>query len=129
VSKYGVVALSEILRRELAEDSPNVGVTVLVPTATATNIVASSRDVLPAADREMTSGEISRTEVTRTRLAEGMSADAVADVAWHAYQDRRFWAMAADVTAEWVMERALEIQASTPSALARAGSSESKGSK
>ncbi|MGH7058491.1 MAG: SDR family NAD(P)-dependent oxidoreductase, partial [Acetobacteraceae bacterium] len=44
VSKYGVVALSETLAQELAEDRSAVGVTVLCPGPTRTNIKRSSRN-------------------------------------------------------------------------------------
>src|SRR5579872_3304310 len=44
VSKYGVVALSETLAQELAEDGSRVGVTVLCPGPTRTNIKFSSRN-------------------------------------------------------------------------------------
>ncbi len=44
VAKYGVVALSETLAQELAEESSRVGVTVLCPGPTRTNIKTSSRN-------------------------------------------------------------------------------------
>jgi NAD(P)-dependent dehydrogenase (short-subunit alcohol dehydrogenase family) len=44
VSKFGVVALSETLAAELAEDHPAVGVTVLVPGPVKTNIHQSQRN-------------------------------------------------------------------------------------
>jgi NAD(P)-dependent dehydrogenase (short-subunit alcohol dehydrogenase family) len=44
VTKYGVVALSEVLAQELAEDGAKVGVTVLCPGPVRTNIKASSRN-------------------------------------------------------------------------------------
>ena len=44
VSKYGVVALSETLAQELAEERSRVGVTVLCPGPTRTNIRSSSRN-------------------------------------------------------------------------------------
>jgi NAD(P)-dependent dehydrogenase (short-subunit alcohol dehydrogenase family) len=44
VTKYGVIALSETLAQELAEDGSRVGVTVLCPGPTRTNIKASSRN-------------------------------------------------------------------------------------
>ena len=44
VSKYGVVALSETLAQELAEDGARVGVTVLCPGPTRTNIKTSTRN-------------------------------------------------------------------------------------
>jgi NAD(P)-dependent dehydrogenase (short-subunit alcohol dehydrogenase family) len=44
VSKYGVVALSETLAQELAEEKAPVGVTVLCPGPTRTNIKSSTRN-------------------------------------------------------------------------------------
>lgn len=48
VSKYGVVALSETLAQELAEDRSPVGVTVLCPGPTRTNIKSSTRNRPPS---------------------------------------------------------------------------------
>jgi len=116
VSKYGIVSLSEILRRELSEDAPHVAVSVLIPTATATNIVDTSRRwSAGTGGREASSVEREREETKRRRLAEGMSPEAVADVVWRAVQDRRFWILASAATAEWVMDRAREIQAAAHS--------------
>jgi NAD(P)-dependent dehydrogenase (short-subunit alcohol dehydrogenase family) len=44
VAKYGVVALSEALAQELAEDGSKVGVTALCPGPTRTNIKTSTRN-------------------------------------------------------------------------------------
>ncbi len=44
VSKYGIVALSETLAQELAEERSRVGVTILCPGPTRTNIKTSSRN-------------------------------------------------------------------------------------
>ena len=44
VSKYGVVALSETLAQELAEEGSRIGVTVLCPGPTHTNIKSSTRN-------------------------------------------------------------------------------------
>lgn len=44
VTKYGVVALSEVLAQELAQEGSKVGVTVLCPGTIQTNIKASSRN-------------------------------------------------------------------------------------
>jgi NAD(P)-dependent dehydrogenase (short-subunit alcohol dehydrogenase family) len=44
VTKYGVMALSEVLAKEMAEDHPKVGVSVLVPGPVQTNIFSSQRN-------------------------------------------------------------------------------------
>jgi len=51
VSKYGVVALSETLAQELAEERSRVGVTILCPGPTRTRIKSSSRNRPPALGR------------------------------------------------------------------------------
>ncbi len=51
VTKYGVVALSETLAQELEEDHSLVGVTVLCPGPTRTNIKTSSRTRPPQLSR------------------------------------------------------------------------------
>jgi NAD(P)-dependent dehydrogenase (short-subunit alcohol dehydrogenase family) len=50
VTKFGVVALSETLNQELAEEGSKVGVTILCPGPTRTNIKTSTRN-RPAASR------------------------------------------------------------------------------
>ncbi len=50
-TKYAVVALSETLAQELAEDGARVGVTVLCPGPTRTNIKTSSRNRPPSLSR------------------------------------------------------------------------------
>jgi NAD(P)-dependent dehydrogenase (short-subunit alcohol dehydrogenase family) len=115
VSKYGIVSLSEVLRTELAQDAPNVAVSVLVPTATATNIVdTSKRHAGGVVERQLTELEAEREQIKRERLGAGMTPEAVADAMWQGVVDRRFWILAAAVTADWVMDRALEIKAAAP---------------
>jgi NAD(P)-dependent dehydrogenase (short-subunit alcohol dehydrogenase family) len=111
VSKYGIVSLSETLRLELADDAPNVRVSVLIPTATATGI-AESEGHLPPGVRARTKSaeELKREEVKRRALAAGMSPDVVADKVWAAVLDHRFWIFPWPGHAEWVMTRAKEIQ-------------------
>ena len=48
VTKYGIVALSETLAQELEQERSRVGVTVLCPGPTRTNIKSSSRNRPPA---------------------------------------------------------------------------------
>jgi NAD(P)-dependent dehydrogenase (short-subunit alcohol dehydrogenase family) len=62
VSKYGVVALSETLAQELAEDGSAVGVTVLCPGPTRTNIKTSTRN----RPDDLPSGGLSDVDLERT---------------------------------------------------------------
>jgi NAD(P)-dependent dehydrogenase (short-subunit alcohol dehydrogenase family) len=110
-SKYGLVGLSEVMRKELAEDAPGVAISVVFPTATATRIVDSDR-LFPAdlERRPPTEAETSRLAVKRERLAAGMDPRDVATKVWSAVVDRRFWVFPWAGTADWAMERALEIK-------------------
>ena len=51
VSKHGVVALSHVLRDELADAAPNVGVTVVCPGLFASNILHAERNRAAGSDR------------------------------------------------------------------------------
>jgi len=109
VSKYGIVGLSEILRRELAEDGSTVAVSVLLPTATATSIVESSRTFAPT--RASDPVEAAREQDKARALAAGMRPEEVAEIVWAAVGDRRFWILPYPPHAEWALERAQEIVA------------------
>lgn len=65
VSKYGVVALSETLAGELAEDGSKVGVSVLCPGFVRTNIGAYLRN----RPQQFADGALGRPEVTTTSSA------------------------------------------------------------
>lgn len=95
VSKYGVVALSETLQRDLLEAGADIGVTVLCPGWVRTQIVDSHRN------RPAGTGE-DRAHDPRTRaLAKqirawvngGLSPDEVASVTFDAIRARRLYAL------------------------------------
>jgi NAD(P)-dependent dehydrogenase (short-subunit alcohol dehydrogenase family) len=112
VSKYGIVGLSEILRGELAEDGSAVAVSVLLPSATATSIVESSRSLAEGVvARAAGDAEREREQHKAQALAAGMAPEAVADLVWEALGDRRFWILPYPAHAQWALDRAREIVA------------------
>ena len=92
-AKYGVVAISETLRAELAaEDSP-VGVSVLCPGYVRTNIFTSQRN-RPAElrnERKKTSARTANQGIADALLAEGLDPSVVAGMVFDAIGSGRFW--------------------------------------
>ncbi len=64
VTKYGIVALTEALAEELAQENSAVGVTVLCPGTVRTNIKASSRN----RPRELATGGLLDIDLERSEL-------------------------------------------------------------
>ena len=95
VSKYGVVALSEGLRVELAPRG--IGVSVLCPGFVNTRIADADRNwpshlgPVPVAETNPMA-ELIR-EALQARLAGGMSPSEVADKVFDAVAGRRFWVL------------------------------------
>ena len=92
VSKYGVVALSEGLHRELALVESKIKVSVLCPGFVHTRIMESERNrpaelpLLPIGEVEM-----QYTEMMRARVAAGLAPSEVARQVFEAIRDERFY--------------------------------------
>ncbi len=111
VSKYGVVALSETLTREMAMDGTSVGVSVLCPAFVATGIAESDRN-LPSELRpsmQPTAEEAGMRDMVKAVVAGGIDPSVVADAVFDAVEADRFWILTHDETHAFVTERADEI--------------------
>ena len=92
VSKYGVVALSEGLHRELALIESKIKVSVLCPGFVHTRIMESERNrpaelpLLPVSEAEM-----QYTEMMRAQVAAGLAPAEVARQVFEAIRDERFY--------------------------------------
>jgi NAD(P)-dependent dehydrogenase (short-subunit alcohol dehydrogenase family) len=93
VSKFGVVAISETLYRELGGDKSPIGVSVLCPGPINTKIVQSDRNRPPesAATHTVTKEEKGFIEGSTAMLARGMDPADVADIVLDGIRERRFW--------------------------------------
>ena len=94
VAKFGVVALTETLRRELDAEGSAIGASVLCPGPVDTRIVDSDRNrpADSAAAHEVTPLETAFLEGSRALLSDGgLPPDQVAGLVVKAIRDRRFW--------------------------------------
>lgn len=89
VSKFGVVALSESLRAELA-DGP-VGVSVLCPGWVSTRIHESERNRPPELTVDRPDRDDTAREAIREVIESGLAPESVADTVFAAVQADRFW--------------------------------------
>ena len=90
IGKAGVVALTESLFRELASDSPHVGVSVLCPAFTATQIADDQRNAPPGVESRLSTDPDLGDQTVRLRqdLVAGQSIDQVADHVVRGVQSR-----------------------------------------
>ena len=114
VAKYGVVALSETLSKEMQMLKTNVGVSVLCPAFVATRIASSDRnlpDELRAARLDGGTGAVaSRTRTAmEDMVAAGIPTADVAEAVFDAVADDRFWILTHPETKQAVTDRAREI--------------------
>jgi NAD(P)-dependent dehydrogenase (short-subunit alcohol dehydrogenase family) len=94
VAKFGVVALTETLRRELDDDGSPIGASVLCPGPVDTRIAYSERNRSEASARQHDASpqEQAFLDGSRAMLAKrGLSPDDVAGRIVGAIRDRRFW--------------------------------------
>jgi NAD(P)-dependent dehydrogenase (short-subunit alcohol dehydrogenase family) len=117
VSKVGVVALSETLRMELAMSGAPIGVSVLCPGSTGTQILESERNRPAHLGREARreEGEAFR-EAVRSSFdgPAARSADEVADAVLDAIRANRFWVITSGEMQGLVSSRHDEITDATP---------------
>ena len=94
VAKFGVVALSETLKRELDAEGSPIGASVLCPGAVATQIFDSERNrpADSAAAHESTPQETAFMDAARNVLRkQGIPPEQVAALVVEAIRDQRFW--------------------------------------
>ncbi len=108
VTKYGVVALSEVLHYELQIVQSKLRVSVLCPGFVKTNIADSA----PQGEALGPAQEQFR-EMVRQRVADGMSADSVAERVFSAIRDEQFWIMTHADYLPAIMTRAESIVSQT----------------
>jgi NAD(P)-dependent dehydrogenase (short-subunit alcohol dehydrogenase family) len=118
VSKVGVVSLSETLRIELAMAQAPVGVSVLCPGSTPTQILDSERNRPADLGREQreAGGDAFRDSVRASfGTPSARSAEQVADMVVDAVRTNRFWIVTSGEMQSLVSTRYDEIVAATPS--------------
>jgi NAD(P)-dependent dehydrogenase (short-subunit alcohol dehydrogenase family) len=119
VSKVGVVALSETLRMELAMAGSSVGVSVLCPGSTPTQILESERN-RPAelgSERRVPDGDQMRDAVRSGFDGPGArTSTEVADAVIDGIRGGQFWIITSGEMRELVSSRFGEIDGSTPQA-------------
>lgn len=89
VAKFGVVAMTETLQQELAEEESPIGVSVLCPGATVTQICQSERNRPTAAEPTETNTDF--VEKASEVVAAGLQPSVVADMVINAIKKQEFW--------------------------------------
>jgi NAD(P)-dependent dehydrogenase (short-subunit alcohol dehydrogenase family) len=105
VAKTGVVALSECLQIELADEGADIGVSVLNPGFIATNIAASGRNRPAALAATATANRPRSTQ----GLTPQITAEDVADQVLDAIRSNRFWILTHPAYGPVIVERATKI--------------------
>jgi NAD(P)-dependent dehydrogenase (short-subunit alcohol dehydrogenase family) len=109
VAKFGVVALTETLARELA-DTPSINASVLCPGAVNTRIVESERNRPDdLTDHHQTAVDDRFKERSAAMLAKGMDPAAVADLVHDAIATNRFWIITHDPWKQVMVDRAAAL--------------------
>jgi len=111
ISKYGVVALSETLSKEMQIAESAVGVSVLCPAFVATGIATSDRNMpddvrATMPDRGEPGGFQKQVEAL---VAAGISTEVVGQAVLDAVQNDRFWILTHDEAKPGVIARAEDI--------------------
>ena len=112
ISKYGVVALSETLSREMQLMKTAVGVSVLCPAFVATGIATSDRNMPVEIAEKLpvrTGPGVGTQSMIESLVANGMSTEVVADEVLDAIQHERFWILTHEASKASVTTRAAEI--------------------
>jgi len=110
VSKYGVVALSETLVKEMQMTGTGIGVSVLCPAFVQTSIGSSRRNMPDDLRVELGDGAPSQVQSAIDQLiAAGIPPADVADAVHDAVIDNTFWILTHDESKPAVTERARQI--------------------
>lgn len=114
ISKYGVVALSETMSKEMAMMQTNLGVSVLCPAFVQTKIASSDRnlpdDIKEAHGRDPEVDDPTGTQSAIERLvASGIPAADVADAVHDAVVNNEFWILTHEEAKASITERARQI--------------------
>ena len=109
VSKFGVVALSETLTREMQLANTAVGVSVLCPAFVATGIADSGRNMPAELHDEPTEESLAMKAIMDDLVANGMDTATVADAVADAVIANNFWVLTHDDTRAAITNRAIDI--------------------
>ena len=110
VSKYGVVALSETLSKEMLMTKSGVGVSVLCPAFVQTAIGSSRRNMPNALKVNQSPSAAGETQSAIDRMiASGIPAADVADAVHDAVDGDMFWIITHDESKPTITERARQI--------------------
>lgn len=111
ISKYGVVALSETMAKEMAMMQTNLGVSVLCPAFVQTKIATSDRN-LPADVKDPRQPDADRAgtqAVVEQLVAAGIPTAEVAEAVHDAVVDDEFWILTHPESKPAITERARQI--------------------
>jgi len=110
ISKYGVVALSETMAKEMQIAQTNVGVSVLCPAFVATGIASSDRN-MPDDVREQLPppSEGPMQQMMRDLVANGIDVQVVGDAVVKAVTENSFWILTHPETKPGIIQRADDI--------------------
>ncbi len=112
ISKYGVVALSETLTREMQMMQTAVGVSVLCPAFVATGIASSGRNMPADVAATLPERAVEATglqSVMESLVANGIDPALVGEAVLDAILNDRFWILTHDESKPGVLARAEEI--------------------
>ncbi|MDA3032234.1 MAG: SDR family NAD(P)-dependent oxidoreductase [Actinomycetota bacterium] len=111
VAKYGVVALSETLTKEMQIAKTNIGVSVLCPAFVATGIAKSDRNMPAGLRPEPVGGPVAggMQAAIESLVANGISTEVVAEAVHDAVRENQFWILTHDETKPGVLDRAQQI--------------------
>jgi len=109
ISKYGVVALSETLAREMQIADTAVGVSVLCPAFVQTGIGESDRNMPQELKREPTNDGKTMRDMVNSLIAGGLETTVVADAVADAVIGNNFWILTHPETKQAVTARATGI--------------------
>ncbi len=109
VSKFGVVALSETLTREMQQAETSVGVSVLCPAFVKTQIAQSQRNMPAEVAASLPLPDPNRTSIATELVNNGISPTIVADAVLDAVKTNKFWILTHDETKPGVIMKAQEI--------------------
>ena len=109
VSKYGVVALSETLTRELQQAGASVGVSVLCPAFVQTEIANSSRLLPQELQQEQTEEGKAMQDILDALVASGIETEVVAAAVANAVINDTFWILTHEETKPVITARAQQI--------------------
>jgi NAD(P)-dependent dehydrogenase (short-subunit alcohol dehydrogenase family) len=111
VAKYGVVALSETLTKEMQIAKNDVGVSVLCPAFVATGIAKSDRNMPDGLRAEPSENAPAggMQSMIESLVANGVATDIVADAVHDAVIENKFWILTHDEAKPGVLDRAQQI--------------------